>query len=159
MATRERPLPGSEAPHVVIIDDEPQILELLGSLLLDEGYRVSASTALPSLEAMATLRPDIVVQDLVLAGSEQEAWTFLAQAQHDPRLASIPKIVCTVDERVVKDPVVAAQFAALGVQVILKPFDLTEMLTVLADSLRSRPSAVGDDASGSGDGMAMPPPR
>lgn len=57
----------SAAPHVLVVDDEPQIQKLLKVALSATGWRVSlAATAAEALRAIATVAPDIVILDLGL---------------------------------------------------------------------------------------------
>ncbi len=52
-------------PQVLVVDDEPDIAELLRSLLEDAGYEVaSADSGLVALELLDTARFDAVVSDL-----------------------------------------------------------------------------------------------
>jgi two-component system KDP operon response regulator KdpE len=57
----------SAEPHVLVVDDEPQIQKLLKVALSAAGYRVTlAGTAAQALRAIATAAPDVVVLDLGL---------------------------------------------------------------------------------------------
>jgi two-component system, OmpR family, response regulator len=53
--------------HVLVVDDEPAITDLLATALRYMGYRVStASSGLAALDAAATAAPDLVVLDVML---------------------------------------------------------------------------------------------
>ena len=55
------------APHVLVVDDEPQIQKLLKLALSATGWRVSlAATAAQALRAIAASAPDVVILDLGL---------------------------------------------------------------------------------------------
>lgn len=57
----------SVEPHVLVVDDEPQIQKLLKVALGATGWRVSlAATAAEALRAIATVAPDVVILDLGL---------------------------------------------------------------------------------------------
>lgn len=57
----------SVEPHVLVVDDEPQIQKLLKVALSATGWRVSlAATAAEALRAVATIAPDVVILDLGL---------------------------------------------------------------------------------------------
>jgi two-component system OmpR family response regulator len=65
------PLPGSApapAPgHVLVVDDEPAIRDLLSTALRYMGYQVTtAATGHDALDAAATAAPDLVVLDVML---------------------------------------------------------------------------------------------
>ncbi len=66
MATEER-----AAPHLLVVDDEPHIVELVRYNLQQEGFTVS--TARDGREALARLagdHPDLVVLDIMLPGMD-----------------------------------------------------------------------------------------
>ncbi|MGH8531964.1 MAG: response regulator, partial [Gammaproteobacteria bacterium] len=49
------------APHLLVVDDEPDIRALLGEILEDEGYEVSlADNAEHARESRRARRPDLV---------------------------------------------------------------------------------------------------
>ncbi|MBK9080915.1 MAG: response regulator [Rhizobiales bacterium] len=57
----------SADPHVLVVDDEPQIQKLLKVALSAAGWRVSlAATAADALRAIAASAPDVVILDLGL---------------------------------------------------------------------------------------------
>src|SRR6185369_1707681 len=57
----------SNAPHILVIDDEPQILRAIRTILTEKGFRVTtASRGEEGLTLAATNEPDIVILDLGL---------------------------------------------------------------------------------------------
>ena len=57
----------SNQPHVLVVDDEPQILRALRTILTEKGYRVStASSGEEGLALAAATLPDVVILDLGL---------------------------------------------------------------------------------------------
>lgn len=57
----------SNAPHILVIDDEPQILRALRTILIEKQFRVSvASRGEEGLTIAATAEPDLVILDLGL---------------------------------------------------------------------------------------------
>ena len=71
--------------HVLVVDDEPQILRALGVILRNAGYRVdTAATKSEALDAVSVRPPDAMVLDLVLPDgsgvdvtSEVRTWSNL----------------------------------------------------------------------------------
>ena len=121
--------------HVLVMDDTPLILELLQELLEDEGYRVTTSQDVLDLPQIRAMQPDMIMQDLRFAGVRETGGQFLTAARLDPELAHIPIILCTAATREVQDEVMAEQLRRLRVRVVLKPFDIDELLAVLAEAL------------------------
>ena len=121
--------------HVLVMDDTPVILELLQELLEDEGYRVTTCQDLLDLPQIRAMRPDMIMQDLRFAGVQEASGQLLTAARLDPELAHIPIILCTAATRVVQDEVMAERLRQLRVGVVLKPFDIDDLLAVLAEAL------------------------
>ena len=55
--------------HVLVVDDEPAIVEIVRDYLADAGYRVStAHSGDEALRQVRSIRPDLIVLDLGLPG-------------------------------------------------------------------------------------------
>lgn len=75
--------------RVLIVDDEPTLLELLGRYLERRGHSVStASTAEEALERVRARDLDLVIADLTLPGADGEE-LIEALRQTNPELAGI----------------------------------------------------------------------
>jgi two-component system response regulator MtrA len=132
--------------HVLVMDDTPAILELLQELLEEEGYRVTTCRERLDLPQIHAVHPDVIMQDLLFAGVRETGTQFLTAARLDPALAHIPIILCTAATRVVQDEGMAEQLRQLRVRVVLKPFDIDALLSVLVEArIASRREAVRAD--------------
>jgi CheY-like chemotaxis protein len=118
-------------PHVLVINDTQEIIDLMAELLEEEGYRVTTSLALLDIDKVKGLAPDIIVQDLLFEGTQELGWKFLTLVRLDPELARIPLILCTAAVRTVNDPEMAEQLNRQGIRVVLKPFTIDDLLTTL----------------------------
>src|SRR5688500_5135770 len=121
-------------PHILVVNDTQEILDLLQELLEDEGYRVTTSLALLDLAKVKALAPDIMIQDLLFEGTQELGWKFLTLVRLDPELARIPLILCTAAVRTVNDPEMAEQLNRQGIRVVLKPFTIDDLLTTLNET-------------------------
>jgi two-component system OmpR family response regulator len=112
--------------QVLIIDDEPGLLELLTVTLQDAGHVVQGALDAAAVEPALARRYDVIVTDYGLPGLP--APTLLA------RLASAapgtPVILITGDE---VGPIAASPRLA---RVFLKPFPLSELLTAVERVVR-----------------------
>jgi two-component system response regulator VicR len=134
-------------PHVLIINDTQEILDLMQELLEDEGYRVTTSLAVLDIDKVKGLAPDIIVQDLLFEGTQELGWKFLTLARLDPQLARVPLVLCTAAVRTVNDPEMAEQLNRQGIRVVLKPFTIEDLLTTL-DEVRAAQSLINQVADG-----------
>ena len=116
------PLP----PHVVVINDEQDMLNLFRDLLEEEGYRVSTLTyPVADLGDLQILAPDLIVLDM-LFGGEDRGWQFLQQLRLNRTMAGMPIIVCTAAVRLIRE--VQDYLTGMGIGVVLKPFDIDPFL-------------------------------
>ena len=59
------------AQHILVIDDEPDIRELVQEILEDEGYEVSvAADAISAREQRRLRRPDLILLDIWMPGTD-----------------------------------------------------------------------------------------
>jgi CheY-like chemotaxis protein len=82
------------APRVLVVEDNPVNLELVGALLESEGYSViPAETADVGLRLAATEPPDLVVMDIQLPG--MSGYEATRRLKADPATAAIPVVALT----------------------------------------------------------------
>ena len=86
-------------PHILVVNDTQEILDLIQTLLEVEGYRVTTSLALLNMDKVKAYAPDVIVQDLLFEGTQELGWKFLTLVRLDPELARIPLILCTAATR------------------------------------------------------------
>jgi DNA-binding response OmpR family regulator len=116
------PLP----PHIVVINDERDILDLFRELLEGEGYRVSTLTyPVAELADLQIMAPDLVILDM-LFGGEDRGWQFLQQLRLTRATATLPVLICTAAVRLVRDA--QDYLTNMGIGVVLKPFDIDPFL-------------------------------
>lgn len=80
---------------ILIVDDDPDMVELLRFALTEAGY--SACTATTGMEALAEAQrssPDLVVLDLLLP--EMNGFNVCENLRRNPATASVPIIMMTV---------------------------------------------------------------
>jgi CheY-like chemotaxis protein len=112
--------------QILIVDDDPDLGELLGEVLRTQGYRTAL--ARNGREALALLKREhdacLVLLDLMMP--VMNGWEFRAEQLRDPSIASIPVVAFSGDVNVER------KAAALGaVTAIRKPVSLRELVTVV----------------------------
>jgi two-component system OmpR family response regulator len=116
--------------HILVVDDEPAITELLATALRYMGYRVTtASTGLGALDAAATGAPDLVVLDVMLPDIDGFEVCRRLRDAHD----FVPVIFLSArdaeDDRI-------TGFVRGGDDYVTKPFSLEELTLRIGALLR-----------------------
>jgi two-component system OmpR family response regulator len=133
---------GSEAT-VLVVDDEPNILELLSAALRLSGFVVHAADC--GAEALATarrIRPDIVVLDVMLPDCDGFSLARSLRSTHE----MLPVLFLTARDAV-EDRI--AGLTAGGDDYVTKPFSLEEVVLRLRAILR-RTNGGGETARDDG---------
>lgn len=87
----------ASAPVVLVVDDDPNTIHLLGRLLEPECVRViSAMDGVQGLEMARHENPDLILLDILMP--IMDGWTTLSAIKADPKLAGIPIMICTVTD-------------------------------------------------------------
>ncbi len=84
---------------VLIVDDEPDALQLFGRVLASAGRRYRVLLARDGREALEILhecRPDVILLDLIMPN--MDGFQLLEQRRHDPDLRDIPIIVISAQD-------------------------------------------------------------
>jgi two-component system phosphate regulon response regulator PhoB len=122
------------SPTILVVEDEPAILELLKVNLLDAGYEVRvAPDAEAAQERLKESLPDLILLDWMLPG--QSGLAFAKQLRADARTKELPVIMVTArtDE--------ADRVAGLEAWVddyVTKPFSPRELKARIKSVLRRR---------------------
>jgi signal transduction histidine kinase/CheY-like chemotaxis protein len=83
--------------HLLVVDDEPDVRELLTQGLVSAGYRVqSAAGGAEALEAMTQDPPSAVLLDLMMR--PPDGFEVLCRMREDPVLRSIPVVIVTAKD-------------------------------------------------------------
>jgi two-component system KDP operon response regulator KdpE len=126
----------SNAPHILVIDDEQQILRALRTILTEKDFKVTtASRGEEGLTLAATLEPDLVILDLGLPDMDGvEVCTRLRE------WTQCPIIVLSVRDSE-RDKVAALDRGADDY--LTKPFGIEELLARVRVALRHAASRKG----------------
>jgi DNA-binding response OmpR family regulator len=113
---------------VMVIEDTPEVQELLREALGDEGYRVLlAATGEAALDALDAVQPDVILCDLNLPGI---GGVQLLQALRQRRGGeAVPLIVVSAQVHI------AEPVRELVHAIVPKPFNLDELMTIIRELL------------------------
>jgi CheY-like chemotaxis protein len=119
--------------RILVVDDEPVVLDTLREMLEELGYDVSpAASSEQALAAMATVRPHVVFLDLMMPGMSGLEALPLFREQH----RRVPVIVITAS----MSPEIVRQARAAGAfDVVAKPFELDVLAGLVAGAMRVAP--------------------
>jgi len=129
-----------DAPHLMVVDDDRRIRDLLSRFLSNEGYRITtAETAADARAKLKGLSFDLIVLDVMMPG---ESGLELTRAlRTEPKLPRVPVLLLTAmgeaEDRVSGLEAGAADYLA-------KPFEPRELVLRIRNIMDRR--AVGDDA-------------
>ena len=137
--SRAEPLPDN-APHILVVDDDQKIRELLGRFLVSSGYRVTeAADAASARSFMRGLAFDLVMLDVMMPG---ESGLSLARDLKATRPVPILMLTALADA---EDRITGLE---AGVDdYVTKPFEPRELLLRLRNILRrgQAPNAQSDE--------------
>ncbi len=109
--------------NILIVDDDPNVLDLLKSGLEIMGYNVTACESAAEFErTLKSFRPDLILMDVSMPG--EDGISLCRNIKTAKETADIPVIMLTAfsDERTFHD---AMLFGANGF--LSKPFDMPEV--------------------------------
>jgi len=117
---------------IFIVDDDPDILDILKMMLQIQGYQVQATTNATDVLAITDPKPDLVILDLWVSGNDgRDIFTQLRRLEHTKQ---IPVVFMSANSRLKE---IAAEYAVDDF--IEKPFDMAYMLDKINEVLtRSR---------------------
>ncbi|MGI5835434.1 MAG: response regulator [Chloroflexota bacterium] len=124
-------------PRVVVVEDEPEMLDIICFNLEQSGYNViPARDGVEAFEALEVKTPDAMVLDLNLPN--MSGFRLLKLIRRDPRWSRIPLIVATAFAfEEVED------IANEGIDCFMtKPFDPAELISRLEYALSKSNGAV-----------------
>ncbi len=138
----------NEGAHILVVDDDEDILRLLSMRLRARGFRVSAvASAEEALTHIAVDTPRVVVSDVRLPGRDGLA---LFEEVHSTR-PTLPVILLTA-HGTIPDAVDATSRGVFGY--LTKPFDSQLLLEKIDQALQlSAPGMSGDTANSLASGM------
>jgi two-component system response regulator VicR len=111
--------------HILCIEDEPEMIDLIRLILVRRGFEVSgAAGGKAGLSAVREKLPDLVLLDLMMP--DMDGWEVYQQMKADESTRHIPVIVVTARAQSI-DKVLGLHIAKVD-DYIAKPFSPQELL-------------------------------
>lgn len=131
---------GGAPARVLVVDDDPDLLDLIGMRLSAAGCSVVlAASGEEALRAFRSERPRAVITDLRMDGMDGHALFERLHAE----APGVPVIILTA-HGTIPDAVAATQRGVFGF--LTKPFDGRELMARLEEALALSPPVAGPDA-------------
>jgi signal transduction histidine kinase len=122
-------------PRVLLVDDDPEILEATGQVLREWGYAVDAAGDGATALALARkARPDLMLIDLMMP--VMDGWVLIERLREEKVAPDVPVVVFSADRELrsgMQKPKVDAS--------LRKPFELEELQEVVERLVGPRPAA------------------
>ena len=124
----------AEKPTILCIEDEEEMIELVGVILARHGYEViGALGGQIGIEKVTELKPDLVLLDLMMPGLD--GWGVLQQMRTDPELQDIPVVIVTAKASEL-DRIFGLEIARVE-GYITKPFGPQELVQSVRNALEA----------------------
>jgi CheY-like chemotaxis protein len=125
----------SEKKHILVVDDDVQLVDTVKTLLESVGYQVSfAYHAEKGMNLARESKPDLILLDIMFAGPPGPDGVELSRRlRQDPVLGDVPVIILSGVKRALDLPVkLAPDEDYMPVQAFLeKPFKPNELLAAI----------------------------
>jgi two-component system phosphate regulon response regulator OmpR len=132
---RSPPQPADDAPHLLLVDDDRRIRDLLSRFLCGEGYRVTTAASASDARAKLTgLHYDLLILDVMMPGE-----TGFDLARSIRRSSSVPIVMLTARH----EPESRIEGLQIGADdYVAKPFEPRELALRIGNILkRAAPQA------------------
>ncbi len=131
-------IPSLDGLQIMLVDDEPDNLQILNVVLAEHGAKVfAASSVAEALEALQCYQPDILVSDLAMPGEDGYSLISKVRASEAESGKQLLAIALTAYVRV-ED---RARALAAGFNMFVpKPVELNELITAIANLAESSAS-------------------
>jgi DNA-binding response OmpR family regulator len=128
-----------DAPRILVVDDEEDVVDLLRLVLVKKGFEVhAASSGMEGLARAQSMLPNLIVLDIMMR--EMDGWEVLKLLKLDDRTRAIPVVI--VSARVEpKDKIRGLQEGAIDY--VTKPFAVRDIVQKIEAALGAAPGEIG----------------
>ena len=127
---------GAAKKRILVVDDEPDVVTYLTTLLQDNGYMTdSARDGNQAMDQVKQNKPDLITLDISMP--EKSGIKFYRELRGDPELSSIPVVVVTAVTGYGGKPEEFQKFLETRKQIpppdgfVAKPIEQDELLSII----------------------------
>ena len=85
------------AKKILIIDDDPDILEIISFVLSEEGYTVLTSTTGEETYRLSEIKPDLILLDMRLSGTNTSGTEICTRLKAEHTTKELPVILVSAE--------------------------------------------------------------
>ena len=112
---------------VLVVDDEPEITEIVETFLTEAGYKVTVENSSDkAIEKARAIKPDVILLDIMMPGVD--GYDICQELKKDPDFATVPIIFLTGKDR---NDDMGRSFKSGGDMFIKKPFSCERLLEIV----------------------------
>ena len=112
---------------ILVIDDEPQVTEIVETFLSSAGHEVFVDNiATSGLKRAKNMKPDLILLDIMMP--EIDGYDICSNLKNDPETANIPVLFLTGKDR---GDDMGRSFQVGGDMFIKKPFSCDRLLEII----------------------------
>lgn len=116
-----------QTARVLVVDDEPEITEIVQTFLADAGYQVRVENmSNNAMKVAKDFKPDIILLDIMMPGID--GYDVCRDIKADPEFAHTPIIFLTGKDR---NDDMGRSFKSGGDMFIKKPFSCERLLEIV----------------------------
>ncbi len=120
---------------IMVVDDEPDLLEVVKLILESDGYQVvTAGSGQEALDRLEKEKPELVLLDIIMP--KMDGWEVFSRIKSNPKTTDIPVIMLTAkDQRI--DKLIGLHVVRVD-DYITKPFGRSELLERIKHVLQEK---------------------
>jgi len=116
-----------DTAKILVIDDEPEITEIVETFLSEAGYTVAViNTPQEAVEKARAFKPDVILLDIMMPG--MDGYDICHALKEDPDFSATPVIFLTGKDR---SDDMGRSFKSGGDMFIKKPFSCERLLEIV----------------------------
>jgi len=117
----------TKTAKILVIDDEPQVTEIIDAFLSNAGHQVVVDNIASSgLKKAKMVKPDVILLDIMMPDSD--GYSVCNELKNDPETAKIPVVFLTGKDR---SDDMGRSFKVGGDMFIKKPFSCERLLEII----------------------------
>ena len=117
----------TETAKILVVDDEPEITEIVDAFLSDAGYTVHVENSSErAVDSAKQFHPDVIILDIMMPGAD--GYSVCKKIKENAELTQVPVIFLTGKD---KGDDMGRSFKAGGDMFIKKPFSCERLLEIV----------------------------